>query len=322
MVALLLTLALGPSASAGELVVTLLDVGQGDAILLQTPGGSSVLFDAGLAKAHTTRQLHRFGVDELDLVVASHPHADHIGAMAEVLSTFPPEAFWYSGMDHTTQAWARVTTALDAHEIEAVAVRRGDMLQLDDVTLTVLWPGERLLRGTRSDLNSNSVVLRVDHGGDCLLLTGDAEEVTEARLLREGLETCEVLKVAHHGSRHSTSEAWLDALQPEIALISVGRDNRYDHPGAETMARLEAAEVAIYRTDLTGTVQVTSDGQGWQVTDGLPWDAPVDPDLVVVPPREPDPPPPDPATRPDPPPEAEASCDRGWLRCRSERRAR
>jgi competence protein ComEC len=277
-----LFLSLLQPALAGELVVTLLDVGQGDAVLLETPGGATILVDAGLAKSQTPRQLKAFGVEHLDLVVASHPHADHIGGMAAVLSAYPPDLFWYSGMDHTTQAWAKVTAALDDLQIETVAVQRGDRLTYDDVTLSVLWPGERLLTGTRSDLNSNSVVLRVDHGDDCLLLTGDAEEVTEVQLLRQGLESCEVLKVAHHGSGHSTSQAWIDAVQPQIALISAGQDNRYHHPSPETMARLLNSEAVVYRTDLTGTVQLSSGGDGWEVTDGLPWDAPLDPAEVVV----------------------------------------
>jgi len=276
-------------ALAGDLVVTLLDVGQGDAVLLETPGGATVLVDAGLAKARVSHQLRQLGVEHLDLVVASHPHADHIGGMAEVLTTWTPDLFWYSGMDHTTQAWAKVKAALQTDDIETVAVQLGDTLELDDVRIEVLWPADTLLRNTRSDLNANSVVLRVEHGQDCLLLTGDAEEVTERQLLRRGLEQCDVLKVAHHGSRHSNTESWFDAVQPEIALISVGRDNRYHHPGEETMTRLVGCEAAIFRTDLTGVIQLVSSGDGWTVRDGLPWDAPVDPALVVVPPLPPEP---------------------------------
>lgn len=318
----LLGLLLASPAFAGELVVTMLDVGQGDGLLLQTPGGANILVDAGLARAQTNRQLLGFGVLHLDLVVASHPHADHIGAMGQVLTTLPPDRFWYGGMDHDTQAWAKVLAALDASGVAREAVAIGDRLVIDDVVLEVLWPGETLLSNTRSDLNANSVVLRVEHGSDCLLLTGDAEEVTEVQLLRRDLGPCQVLKVAHHGSRHSTSQAFLDAVQPEIALISVGADNRYDHPGDETMARLLEADITIYRTDLTGPVQLSSSGSGWTVTDGLPWDAPLDPeDVVVAPAPKPEPEP----AHEAPEPEATAGdpdtgqSRQGWLRRLLER---
>jgi len=285
---MLTSLLLTGAVQAGELVVTVLDVGQGDAILLETSGGSRVLVDTGLARAQTAAQLRAFGVDHLDLVVASHPHADHVGAMGEVLTELPADRFWYSGMHHTTQAWGDVLEALEASGTEPEAVKRGDQLELDGVTLQVLWPEEPLLENTRSDLNANSVVLRVDHEDDCLLLTGDAEAITEGRLMRQGLDSCEALKVAHHGSRHSTSQGFVAAVQPELALISLGADNRYGHPGEETMARLRGQGATVYRTDLTGVIQLSSDGHGWEVTDGLPWDAPVDPALVVLGPVEPE----------------------------------
>ncbi len=283
----ILGMALVHPASAGELLVTMLDVGQGDGLLLETPGGATVLVDAGLARSRTAGQLQALGVEHLDLVVASHPHADHVGGMTEVLSAFPPDRFWFGGLHHTTQTWARVVGALETQGVELEAVYQGERLVLDEVTLEVLWPQPPALRDTRSDLIANSVVLRVEYGQDCLLLTGDAEHVTEVKLLQEGLESCELLKVAHHGSRHSTSANFLEALDPEIALISAGRDNRYGHPGEETMTRLLDADTVVYRTDLTGIIQVRSDGAGWQVTDGLPWDAPLDPaDVILTTPLE------------------------------------
>jgi beta-lactamase superfamily II metal-dependent hydrolase len=297
-------------AVAQELIVTLLDVGQGDSILLETPQGSIILVDAGLARSKTTSQLQSLGVDHIDLVVATHPHADHVGGMAEVLTEIPTDRFWYSGMDHDTKTWARVLAVLDAQGLKPEAVHVGHTLDLDGVVIQVIWPDEQLLRNTRSDLNANSVVLRVDYGQDCLLLTGDAEEVTEQRLVQQGLATCDVLKVAHHGSRHSTSKPFMAALQPEIALISVSHDNRYGHPGEETMTRLVESQVLIYRTDLTGIIQLRSNGNGWRVTDGLLWDAPVDPELVVIPP---------PPVVDEAPPPSTQEPHRGWLRRLIER---
>jgi competence protein ComEC len=141
--------------------------------------------------------------------------------------------------------------------------------------MKVLWPGTLRLDGTRSDLNSNSVVLRIENGEDCMLLMGDAEEPTENAILRHNFESCDLLKVAHHGSRHSSSQRFLSAVDPSIALISVGDSNRYRHPGDSTLAKLHRMEVDVYRSDLTGHVTVVSTGKGLKVVDGLPDSAPL-----------------------------------------------
>jgi len=133
----------------------------------------------------------------------------------------------------------------------------------------VLSPGRTFLRGTRSDANANSVVLRVDHGEDCVYLAGDSEALTEARIVRAGLEPCEVLKVAHHGSAYNTSDLFLDALRPEIAIVSVGTRNRYGHPSPETLGRLGRRGVAVYRTDVSHTLRVLSSGRGVEVLEDI-----------------------------------------------------
>ena len=117
------------------------------------------------------------------------------------------------------------------------------------------------MRNTRSDLNSNSIVIRLDHGDNCFLFTGDAEEPTENILVQKGIEQCDVLKIAHHGSNHSSTTRFLKAVAPEIALISLGEGNRYGHPGEETLRRIEATGAEIYRTDLHGTIHLQSDGK-------------------------------------------------------------
>ncbi|MCB9765791.1 MAG: MBL fold metallo-hydrolase [Alphaproteobacteria bacterium] len=267
---------------AGTMTVDMLDVGQGDAILITSPEGKRVLIDAGEDKARVVDQLTRLGVTELALVVATHPHADHIGGMADVLSAFPPRLYLDNGLSHTTQTYTSVMATVEERGIRYQTAVVGNTVRLDDgIVLTVLWPGERPLNGTRSDLNSNSVVLRLDHGDDCFLFTGDAEQDTERALLRRELASCDVLKVAHHGSDHSTTSAFLSAVQPRIALISVGADNRYGHPGDETVRRLQRAGVTIYRTDHSGHVRLASDGTTITVVDGLPWWSPPSPDSTT-----------------------------------------
>jgi len=262
----LLLFALCLAALAGDLRVLVLDVGQGDAILLEAANGKRVLVDAGTRRAEVVQLLKARGVKSLDMVVATHAHADHIGGMVSVLKTYKPKIYLDNSMAHTTLTYSSTMAALERHDIGYRTAVYGRTFRLDeDVSMTVLHPRSRLLRDTRSDLNSNSVVIRIDHGEDCILLTGDAEDATERALMQQQIAPCGVLKVAHHGSGHSTSAAWLRAIAPKIALISVGRDNRYGHPDPDTLARLKAADVKVHRTDLEGTLTLVSTGTGVRV---------------------------------------------------------
>ena len=252
-----------PPAQAGDLTVEVLDVGQGDAILIRSSEGKAVLIDAGIPDADVLAALRARGVERLDLVVATHAHADHIGGITPVLEAMPVGVFLDNGKTHTTHIYEELMQAVERLELPYMEAERGQIIQLgEEATLEVLLPARRPLRGTRSDLNANSVILRLEYKDHCMLFTGDAEPETEQRLIAYGLEPCEVLKVAHHGSRHSTSRRFLAKLQPSIAIISVSNTNRYGHPSDETLERLERAGATTYRTDLHGSVIVifTEDG--------------------------------------------------------------
>ena len=275
-----------PSLGA-ELTVDLLDVGQGDAILVRTEGHAA-LIDAGPRNANTEEQLKALGVSHLDLVVATHPHADHIGRMPNILETFTVGTYLDNGMTHTTKNYERVMASVAETRVDHHTARVGMAFPFgEEATFTVLFPGDTLLRGTRSDLNSNSVVLRLDHGASSFLFTGDAEAPTEGRLLGDSLDPVDVLKVAHHGSGHSSTGAFLARLQPQAALISCGRDNRYRHPYPEALERMRHVGALVYRTDVSGNIRAVSDGVGVEILEGsiaeldsvqiVPW-----PDPAVV----------------------------------------
>ena len=252
--------------NAGTLEIDVLSIGQGDAILLRSPEGKTVLIDAGTGQVPILPLLEAREVTELDLVIASHAHADHIGGIDDLIGAMPIGAYLDNGMPHTTRTYNQLMDLVEREEITYLSGRNGRILNLgDEVQLELLHPQDRLLSGTRSDHNSNSVVIRVTHRRNCFLFTGDAEDDTERLLLQKGIEPCEVLKVAHHGSAHSTSTAWLNAIQPEIALISLGEGNRYGHPAEETLSRLERAGAEVYRTDLHGTIHLQSNGRNVRV---------------------------------------------------------
>jgi len=256
---------LGPE----RLRVIFVDVGQGDSIILHTASGKTVLVDAGTKKGSRAvrRELRALGVDHLDLVMMTHAHNDHMGGMVSTLTAFPPRLFLDPGYHATSAGYQRLLEFLVAHEIPTKLARRGRRIDLGDgVLLTLLEPEDPLLRGTRSDANSNSIIARVTVGAFSMLLTGDAEEPSENRLLAGGGELrCHVLKVAHHGGRYSTKSRFLNLIRPEIAVISVGARNRYGHPTEETLGRLERHHVRVYRTDLYGTITLRTDGRVWTI---------------------------------------------------------
>lgn len=254
-----------PALTGKVLYVHVIDVGQGDSHLIVTPERKTVLIDAGPAEAgaQVVAFLRRLDIRELDLVIATHPHADHIGGMGYVLEAVKVKNFLDSGQEHTTLTYRRMLEAVKKHVGRLTIAKAGQKFNLDNgVVLSVLGPRQPWLQNVSgSDLNANSVVVRLDYGRFSMLFTGDAEDETEARLLAdEAPLNVKVLKVAHHGSRHSTKEPFLRAVKPEIAVISCGATNRYGHPTQATLDRLRRAGATVYRTDLHGDVTIATNG--------------------------------------------------------------
>lgn len=265
-----------PVASPSEsgLHLAVLDVGQGDAIFVRSPAGKTMLVDAGNERADVEKvlipHLKKHGVSALDYLVLTHPHQDHVGGMPAVLDSLAVTAFVDSAQPgETNQAYLHTLQRVRDKAIKAVKARRGSTeIDLGPGTrVEVLGPEEPLLSAGDSPTNNNSVVLRITHGSVSALLTGDIEAEAEDRLLgHRGDLRSQILKVAHHGSRGSTTIRFLDAVGPEVALISAGANNPYDHPHRELLQRLERRQVMkVYRTDRNGTIQVAVDGQGYRV---------------------------------------------------------
>jgi competence protein ComEC len=258
-----------------HLEIYAIDVGQGDAVAIRTPGGHWILVDAGpksegfdAGKSKVVPFLLSHGARRIDVLVLSHPHTDHIGGAGAVLAALPvglivDPAVAYGGRMYLDVMQA----AADRHEAW-VASAPGRELRVDDVVLTFLNRGDESLDGF-DDANEFSVVFRLAYQGFGALFLGDAPAEVERRVVaREGAGLrAQLLKVAHHGSAGSSSEELLSAVSPEIALVSVGRRNRYGHPAAMTLARLALQHVRVLRTDERGTiaVRVSRDGH-MQVT--------------------------------------------------------
>jgi competence protein ComEC len=257
-----------PAATVqGRLQVTAIDVGQGDAIFVRGPAGRTMLVDGGagseIARTAVLPYLRSQGVTRLDYVVSTHPDQDHVGGLPEVVRTMPVGAIVFGVLESTNQAHVRLLELAEQNRLQVIKARRGGMLDLGPgVQTRIINPGEPLL----AEDNDNSVVLRISFGQVHVLLTGDAERQAEQSMLRSDQPLqAQILKVSHHGSQTGSSEAFLRAVQPKIALISAGRGNRFGHPRPEVLQRLQAVGAAVYRTDQHGTITIITNGSTWTV---------------------------------------------------------
>ena len=242
------------------LTVHFLDVGQGDAALLRTPAGRWILIDGGpsLGRNKVVPFLRRQGVRRIDVVIASHGHADHVGGLPAVLAAIPARLVLEPGEPLGEAPYLGFLAGVETAGARWQAVRTGDRVELDGVRLLVLSPDAEWT-AAMMDPNEESVVLLVEYRGHRLVFTGDAGVPVERRLAGR-VGDVDLLKVGHHGSRSATSAGWLDELKPERAVISLGARNRYGHPAPEVLERLAARGIAVLRTDTRGTITLTVDG--------------------------------------------------------------
>ena len=252
-----------PQKEPGVLTITYLDVGQADCTILQWQE-YAMLIDAGNDEDATLvlATLEQLGIEQLDYVIATHSHEDHIGAMDEVLWNLPVECLIYP---EETSVMSTYRNFLEAAEKAAEVLNPvpGDVYELGALQINILAPQE----GFASDPNNASVAVRLVYGENSFLFTGDAEAESEACMLKLGAELeSDVLQAGHHGSSTSNTEAFLEAVDPVYVIISCEKDNSYGHPHSEVLARLEEMDVQVYRTDTMGTITLVSDGKNIKIS--------------------------------------------------------
>ena len=265
---LALVFVLTATAQAENIAVSFLDVGQGDAILIRLPEGKTALVDAGPLSSDILGILQKEGVQNIDLLITSHHHADHIGGMIAVVEKYKPTLYVDSNSSHTTSTYKRLLQAVRDAGCQ-LAQSKGDSerkIQLGTVTFRLFpQPPE-----DKKQENNNSIGIRLEFGEFSVLLTGDSEKKerdwwrknAKAALWRD----VTIMKASHHGSRNGMDPAWLKTAKPELVVISCGKQpNQYGHPHAETLDLLKTQAVPIKRTDVDGTIRIESDGKTWKI---------------------------------------------------------
>lgn len=282
------TAANSKAEAKGQLTISMLDIGQGDAVLIQT-GAKNVLIDTGDDKYYEDgkkgkentqllTELQKLKIDHIDTLVMTHAHADHIGKADKVIAQYGVKELVYNGIPSTSKYFINALKAAKANGTQQVKVKAGDVLDFGNgVSFEIVSPSQSLIdedtaaikAKKKVDVNNESVVGRLTFGNFAMLFTGDAEgpvEKTMAASYGKKLK-CQVLKAGHHGSKTSSTAEFLKLVQPESVVMSLGVNNQYGHPHEALLNRLQKQGVKnIYRTDANGTITIVSDGSSYSIT--------------------------------------------------------
>ena len=250
-----------PDSSSDKLVVHFLDVGQGDSEFIELPNGKCMLIDAGTAEYSQTiiDDIENYGYNAIDYVVATHPHADHIGGMREVIESFEVSEIYMPKVSAATKTFERLLDTVSDKNMSINTAKAGVEVYSDStLKIEFLAP----IGAGYEELNNYSAVVKISYGRNSFLFTGDAEALAEKEMLENSYAflNADVLKTGHHGSNSSSTASFLNAVKPKYAVISCGAGNSYGHPHTETIEDLSDIGAQIYRTDEQGTITITCDG--------------------------------------------------------------
>jgi len=251
------------------LEITFFDVGQGDALFIKTSQGHQILIDGGPSSI-ILEKLNKempFWDRTIDLVILTHPESDHLTGLLDVLRSYKVKNILWTGILIDSAGFKKWAELIKQENAKIYIAQSGQKITIGKTSFEILFPFENLENKSVKDTNNTSIVLRLDFGEISLLFAGDIYKSAERELLNlaKQLDT-DVLKVGHHGSKTSTAEEFIIVVSPEIAVISVGRNNSYGHPHQETLDTLEKYGIRIFRTDFNGDIKIISDGINYGVS--------------------------------------------------------
>jgi len=264
---LLLLFSLSLNTTAQNLKVHFIDVGQGDSILIEEPGGHNILIDGGdradIIAAQIINYLKDRQIKKLDYIISTHPHADHIGGLVDIIDSFEIGSVLDSGKIHSSKTYENYLIKIDQENISFDTPRQGDKFKIGAIEIHFLHPDQSL---NQYNLNNSSLVFVLNYGQQRFLFTGDIEKEVEKELLAENPNLkADIIKVPHHGSDTSSSTAWVKSLEPKTAVIQVGGDNSYGHPKSKIIKLYQTEAANVFRNDLNGNIVITADGRNHTV---------------------------------------------------------
>ena len=251
--------------SRRNFVINFFDVGQGDGIFFELPNHVQVLIDGGPGSSVLSKlgSMMWFWDHTIDLVILTHPHADHVDGLIDVLKRYDVGMIIESGSFYPTPDYDEWNTLVRQKKIPVVYARKGQYVALSDMaTFHILSPQKEVVGKRFTNIHDSMVVSKLVYGSTTMLFTGDAEKIVEYNLISSGISlVADILKAGHHGSKTSTTQGFLDAVRPRFAVISVGKKNYYGHPHTDVVDRIQASGIDLFRTDIHGDVEFMSDGK-------------------------------------------------------------
>lgn len=255
------------NTTAQNLKIHFIDVGQGDSILIKEAGGQNILVDGGDRADRTAAEIINYlkdqNVKKINYLISTHPHADHIGGLVDIIDSFEVETVLDSGKVHSSATYENYLIKIDQKNINFETPRQGDKYKLGESEIVFLHPDQKI---DDYSLNNSSLVFVLKYGQHNFLFTGDIEKKVETELLAENPDLkIDVIKVPHHGSDSSSSANWIKSLEIKTAVIQVGADNNYGHPKADVIKLYQTEGAQVYRNDLNGNVVITADGKNYTI---------------------------------------------------------
>ena len=248
-----------------DLIVEYVDVGQGDCAIVKTKSGKSVLVDAGTSKSYSDlkAEIDALEISHFDYMIFTHPHSDHIGGAYKVVGDYSVGEIFMPDVTNTTNEFEKLLDTIDKKDLSVTVPSVGDKILFDDCEIEFFAP----ISDNYKSLNDYSLVFKLTYKDSTFLFCGDAESTSEKEMLKyfEDKLDSDVIKLGHHGSSSSSTKKFIDAVSPECAIISCGKDNDYGHPHKETVDLLNKKEIEYYRTDECGNIFITTDGENLSV---------------------------------------------------------